>query len=83
MVVWPGLSNSQSIGYSYTALSKRIKITTLKYYIKDVGDGAAGWAQAGFGRSLNQVRLSTLYIYNSGIKFEEKVVNDFTVFTQV
>ena len=30
VVVWAGLSNSQSIGYSYTALSKRLKISTLK-----------------------------------------------------
>ena len=30
MVVWAGLSNSQSIGYSYTTISKRLKITTLK-----------------------------------------------------
>ena len=30
MVVWAGLSNSQSIGHSYTIISKRLKITTLK-----------------------------------------------------
>ena len=30
MVVWVGLSNSQSIGYFYTTKSKRLKITTLK-----------------------------------------------------
>ena len=29
-MVWAGLSNSQSIGYSYTTISKRLKITTLK-----------------------------------------------------
>ena len=29
MVVWAELSNSWSIGYSYTAISKRLKITTL------------------------------------------------------
>ena len=32
MVVWAGLSNSQSIGNSYTTISKRLKITTLKEY---------------------------------------------------
>ena len=30
VVVWAGLSNSQSIGYSYTTISTRLKITTLK-----------------------------------------------------
>ena len=33
MVVWAGLSNSDSIGYSYTTISKRLKISTLKVEI--------------------------------------------------
>ena len=33
MVVWAGLSNSQSIGYSYTTISKRLKVTTLNVFI--------------------------------------------------
>ena len=40
VVVWAGLSISQSIGYSYTAISKRLKITTLKD--KDCGDLKSG-----------------------------------------
>ena len=39
VVVWAGLSNSQSIGYSYTTISKRLKITTLKVYLKKLGIG--------------------------------------------
>ena len=35
MVVWARLSNSQSIGYSYMAISKRLKITTLLKSIKN------------------------------------------------
>ena len=37
MVVWAGLSYSQSIGYSYMTISKRLKITTLE--VKGQGCG--------------------------------------------